>query len=163
MLFCRLIKIPFIFRGFCFFRFFFILVGFFVEEIINSRLLKNISILHDVQHFSDYSIAYRFEFLVLRERNTLRFLIGIGTEYLISLFIPQLIQFFDSLVGRKFYDDSIHKVFYLCGKISVNHFAFVLSKFLGQLHEHRFNSFVLVDAVVDFRNDFGKFFSTCTA
>ena len=99
----------------------------------------------------------------MRERNTLRFLVGIDAEYFISLFIPQLVQFLDSLVGRKFYDDSIHKVFHLCGKISVNLFALVLSKFLGQLHEHRFNRLVFVDAVIDFGYDFGELFCTCIA
>ena len=163
MFFCRLIKIPFVFRGFSFFGFFFILVGFFVGWIIKGRLLQDISILHDVQHLSDYSVAYRFEFLILRERNTLCFFVSIGTEYFISLFIPQLVQFLDSLVGRKFHNNSIHKVFYLRGKISVNLLALVLSKFLGQLHEHRFNRLVFVDAVIDFGYDFGEFFCTCVA
>ena len=65
VLFRRLVKLPLVFGKVAFSVFGFLVIGFFVGHFIKSRLLKNISVLHDVQYLFDYGIPYSFEFLVL--------------------------------------------------------------------------------------------------
>ena len=57
----------------------------------------------------DDRVLDRFEFRVVHQRKTLRQLLRVGSDDFIFLFVPQLIERGNPLVGGKLRDDSVHE------------------------------------------------------
>ena len=77
----------------------------------------------DIHCFLYHCIAYGFEFFVLGQRNALRHSFCIGADHFFSLFVPQIVQGRDALIGSKFIYDSVDHCFDICLQISVLFFA----------------------------------------
>ena len=78
---------------------FFLLRQFQLPRILPGFLLCSLpDAAHDLHGFLNDRIADGLEFLVLLQRNPLREVVGVGPQDILPLFVPQLIEFLDSLI-----------------------------------------------------------------
>ena len=78
------------------------------------------SVLGNVERLFDHSVADRFEFLVLRERNALGRLVGVGAVDEILILIPQFIELTEPLIVGKLVHDLVDKRLGIGVQIAVN-------------------------------------------
>ena len=105
---------------------------------INTVFLKpycTVRPLEKLQRRFDDGIFYRLEFRTFRQRSLRRHIIGVGSEYIAPLLIPQLIDFcYPFILSQEIYDP-VYQSFRFFRQIAVDLFRFRVRQFTGKLNE----------------------------
>ena len=78
---------------------------------------------------------------------------GIDAEYLLSLFVPQIIEGGDPFVSRQPHDDAVDDSLHVGFQIAVLLLSACMIESVGKLFQHFFHLRVIVHAGVDLLHD----------
>ena len=120
-----------------------------VEDEIVRVLIDGSDIGKDVHGFLYHRILHGLEFLVVHERYPFGKVLGIDAEYLLTLFVPQVIEGGDPFVSCQLHDDAVDDSLHVGFQIAVLLLTACMVEAVGKLFQHFFNLRVIVHAGVD--------------
>ena len=124
-----------------------------VEDEIVRILIDGSDIGKDVHGFLYHRILHGLEFLVVHERYSFGKVLGIDAEYLLTLFVPQVIEGGDPFVGCQLHDDAVDNSLHVGFQIAILFLAACMIETVGKLFQHFFHLRVIVHAGVDLLHD----------
>ena len=80
-------------------------------------------------------------------------MVGIRPQHILSLLIPQVIEFPDFLICCQLCHDLVHDSLYIGFQVSVNLFPGGAGKPVTEAHQQSFHLGIAVDSAVDLRHD----------
>ena len=126
-----------------------------VEDEIVRVLIDGSDIGKDVHGFLYHRILHGLEFLVVHERYSFGKVLGVDAEYLLTLFVPQVIEGSDPFVGRQLNDDSIDECLHIGFQIAVLFLTACMIETVSKFTKHFFHLRVIVHTGVDLLHDLG--------